>query len=141
MTLFFVYRYIEIQFDYVHTVTNPLLLSAILFSVLTLSSFISLSGETYFFLISPVIFMMGFATIFLTSGVFARSAALSSVNLSQVLYVINVIFNVQNSFLILLTKGAMVGQAFAGVFVSLLSFGLASYFGFNDDDVSLDDTV
>lgn len=117
--------YMEAQYSgYENTITKPLFASCALFSILTISCFFDLSGVNYFYFCVPVVFLLGYATIYLTSGVFARSASYQSTSLSQ---------------------GAMVGQAIAGVFVSLLSYMLAnnSTLGTTDDeginDVLVDD--
>ena len=115
--------YLEVRCGYLHTVTKPLFFSSLLFSLLFLSTFLGdwLQGEAYFYVTSPVIFLLGYATIFLTSGVFARSAHFDSTRMSQ---------------------GAMFGQAFAGVFVSLMSLTLASNSDLSSDDViDGDDTL
>ncbi len=113
--------YLEIRWGYSHTVTLPLFLSSLLFSLLFLTTLLGewLQGEVYFYATSPLIFLLGYATIFLTSGVFARSANFESARLSQ---------------------GAMFGQAFSGVFVSLLSLELASNSNVTDDVLGTDDS-
>jgi Nucleoside transporter len=110
----------EVKCGYVHTVTKPLFVSSALFSIIAMSCFFDLSGVFYFYFCFPIISALGFSTIFLTSGIFARSASYQATSLSQ---------------------GAMVGQAVSGIVVSVLSYILASNSGANDDDNSIDDQV
>ena len=95
--------YLEIYYDYRHTIQKPLLFSSVFFTLLSVSCFFKLSGSSYFYFCIPIIFSLGVSTIYLTCGVFARAASYVSPMYSQ---------------------GTIVGQALAGVFVSLLSYFL-----------------
>ena len=65
--------YLELRCGYLHTVTKPLFFSSLLFSMLFISTYLGewLEGDAYFYATSPLISLLGYATIFLTSGVFA----------------------------------------------------------------------
>ena len=86
-----------------HSIVVPICINSIIFTIIFISLYATLSSVLYFTLISMLIFILGYTSVFLSAGTFELAASLNSAKYASLI---------------------MIGQGLAGIISSILSYYL-----------------